>query len=83
MLLQVACLLHTQWSYPILSHCHGGQCLHDNIESYRYEFIELFLHSNDIDLIRETISYYIIHFRMAKAHECPLAVVCMAVSGEA
>ena len=29
-----------------------------------------------IDLIHETISHYIIHFRMAKAHECPLAAVC-------
>ena len=28
-----------------------------------------------IDLIRETISHYVIHFRMAKAHECPLAAV--------
>ena len=36
-----------------------------------------------IDLIRETISYYVIHFRMAKAHECPLAAMCTAVSGEA
>jgi len=36
-----------------------------------------------IDLIRETISYYVIHLRMAKAHECPLAAVCTAVSGEA
>ena len=53
------------------------------LKPHRYEFIELFLHSNDIDLIRETISYYVIHFRMAKAHECPLAAVCMVVSGEA
>ena len=36
-----------------------------------------------IDLIRETISYYVIHLRMAKAHKCPLAAVCTAVSGEA
>ena len=36
-----------------------------------------------IDLIRETVSYYVIHFQMAKAHKCPLAAVCMAVSGEA
>ena len=36
-----------------------------------------------IDLICETILYYIIHFRMAKAHECPLAAVCMAVSRDA
>ena len=36
-----------------------------------------------IDLIRETISHYVIHFRMAKAHECPLAAVYTAVSGEA
>ena len=27
-----------------------------------------------IDLIRETISHYVIHLRMAKAHECPLGV---------
>ena len=33
-----------------------------------------------IDLIRDTISYYIIHFRMARAHECPLAAVCTTVS---
>ena len=36
-----------------------------------------------IDLIHKTISYYIIHFWMAKVHECPLAAVCTAVSGEA
>ena len=36
-----------------------------------------------IDLIRETISHYVIHFRTAKAHECPLAAVYTAVSGEA
>ena len=36
-----------------------------------------------IDLIRETISYYVIHFQMAKAHECPLAALHTAVSGEA
>ena len=28
-----------------------------------------------IDLIRETILHYVIHFRMAKAHERPLAAV--------
>ena len=36
-----------------------------------------------IDLIRETISHYVIHFRMAKVHELPLAAVYTAVSGEA
>ena len=36
-----------------------------------------------IDLIHETILYYIIHFRMTKAHESPLAAVCTAVSREA
>ena len=33
-----------------------------------------------IDLIRDTISYYVIHFRMARVHECPLAAVCTTVS---
>ena len=33
------------------------------------------VHVTTIDLIRETISHYVIHFRMAKAHECPLAAV--------
>ena len=37
----------------------------------------------NIDLIHETISHYVIHFRMAKVHECPLAAVYTAVSGEA
>ena len=36
-----------------------------------------------IDLIHETILYYVIHFRMVKAHESPLAAVCTAVSREA
>ena len=35
-----------------------------------------------IDLTRDTISYYVIHFRMARAHECPLAAVCTTVSRE-
>ena len=35
-----------------------------------------------IDLIRDTISYYVIHFRMARADECPLAAVCTTVSRE-
>ena len=32
-----------------------------------------------IDLIQDTISYYVIHFRMARVHECPLAAVCTIV----
>ena len=36
-----------------------------------------------IDLIRGTIFDYVIHFRMAKAHERPYATVCKAVSEEA
>ena len=36
-----------------------------------------------IDLIRWTIFDYVIHFRMAKAHERPYATVCKAVSKEA
>ena len=32
--------------------------------------------ANDIDLIHVLIFDYVIHFRMAKAHECPLAAVC-------
>ena len=36
-----------------------------------------------IDFICETISYYVIHFQMAKAHECPLAAVYTGVSGQA
>ena len=36
-----------------------------------------------IDLIRGTIFDYVIYFRMAKAHECPYATVCKAVSEEA
>ena len=35
-----------------------------------------------IDLIRGTIFDYVIHFRMAKAHKCPYATVCKAVSEE-
>ena len=35
-----------------------------------------------IDLIHETILYYIIHFRMAKVHESPLAAVFTGVSRE-
>ena len=34
-----------------------------------------------IDLVRETISYYVIHFRMPKAHKCLLTAVYSAVSG--
>ena len=40
-------------------------------------------YTKKIDLIHETILHYVIHFRMAKAHECPLAAVYTAVSGEA
>ena len=36
-----------------------------------------------IDLIRETISHYVIHFRMTKLHKCPLAAMYTALSGEA
>ena len=36
-----------------------------------------------IDPIHKTILHYIIHFRMAKAHERPLAAVYTAVSREA
>ena len=42
-----------------------------------------FLYVKRSSLIRETISYYVIHFRMAKAHECLLAAVYMAVNREA
>ena len=35
-----------------------------------------------IDLIRRTIFDYVIHFRMAKAHERSYATVCKAVSKE-
>ena len=35
-----------------------------------------------IDLIRDTTSYDVIHFRMARANECPLAAVCTTVSRE-
>ena len=34
-----------------------------------------FLYVKRSSLIRETISYYVIHFRMAKAHECPFAAM--------
>ena len=43
----------------------------------------LSLYDNHIDLIRALIFDYVIHFRMAKAHECPLAAVCMGVCEEA
>ena len=36
-----------------------------------------------IDLIHGTIFDYVIHFRMAKAHERLYATVCKAVSEEA
>ena len=45
--------------------------------------VDRLLYHDPIDLICETISHYVIDFRMAKAHECPLAVMYMAVSGEA
>ena len=38
---------------------------------------------HSIDLIHGTIFDYVIHFRMAKAHERPYATVCKAVSKEA
>ena len=34
---------------------------------------------SSIDLIRAIIYDYVIHFRMAKALECPLAAVCTGV----
>ena len=39
--------------------------------------------ADSIDLIRVLIFDYVIHFRMAKAHECPLAAVCKGVCEEA
>ena len=36
-----------------------------------------------IDLIRETISYYVTHFGMAKRTNVPLSAMCTAVSEEA
>ena len=39
--------------------------------------------SHSIDLIRETIFDYVIHFWMAKVHKRPYATVCKAVSKEA
>ena len=41
------------------------------------------INHHSIDLIRKTISHYVIQFRMAKAHECSFAAVYAAVSGEA
>ena len=56
------------------------RCLYDDTYIVHYNDP---LYRPYIDLIRETISHYVIHLRMAKAHECPLAAVYMAVGGEA
>ena len=37
--------------------------------------------AHNIDLIHGTIFDYVIHFRMAKAHERPYATVCKATRG--
>ena len=54
-----------------------------SVERCLYDDTLYIIMTRYIDLIRETISHYVIHFRMAKAHECPLAAVYTAVGGEA